>query len=313
MARNIYADSIFQGDVQGTAAPATNNSLVRKSDVAGLSYIKSVNTTYLNVDGAGQLSAKNLLISDVSSNNSNSTASFISSAYSAGTEFQKGDIVVLTGITPQKTYIHNGGTAGTINDFTEIKTAGATYTAGSGITEGSNKFSLDLSNGLAFDGAGDSAKVKVKLKASNAGIKSDASGLYLQNPAGNHTLTMGADTIEVKFSTAEGLEASANGLKVKGSYIRAKLSAPGNYISYDNSNGQISLNSAKIRFQSGATNLAANTATTITHNLGERYVHVSAFNSTGAQIELEVVTTNTNALTVKSTDALSNVIIVCSI
>ena len=70
-------------------------------------------------------------------------------------------------------------------------------------------------------------------------------------------------------------------------------------ISYDSSNGSFSLRLQDLRHEQSVT-LSANTAATITHNLGKRLVHVSAMDASGNKIELDVVYTNTNALSVES-------------
>ena len=70
-------------------------------------------------------------------------------------------------------------------------------------------------------------------------------------------------------------------------------------IGYDSSNGSFSLRLQELRHEQSVT-LSANTAATITHNLGKQLVHVSAMDASGNKIELDVVYTNTNALTVES-------------
>ena len=64
----FYNPSVtFKGSVSADAAPSSDNHLVRKQDVSGLSYISSIasgSSSYLEVV-SGELSIKNLLISDV--------------------------------------------------------------------------------------------------------------------------------------------------------------------------------------------------------------------------------------------------------
>lgn len=70
----------------------------------------------------GQISIDNLAITDVTvDNTSTDLADFITSNYT-GTEFQEGDTIILTNPSAGGTlsYMHNGGTAGTVADFTEL-------------------------------------------------------------------------------------------------------------------------------------------------------------------------------------------------
>ena len=70
-------------------------------------------------------------------------------------------------------------------------------------------------------------------------------------------------------------------------------------IGYDSSNGAFSLRLQELRHEQSVT-LSANTAATITHNLGKQLVHVSAMDASGNKIELETIYLNANALSVES-------------
>jgi hypothetical protein len=80
------------------------------------SYLQYNNTT-------GVLSIAALAIATVTVNNvATNLANFVAVNYPTGTEFQVGDVVILTAVpTGAESYIHNGGTAGTIADFTLIE------------------------------------------------------------------------------------------------------------------------------------------------------------------------------------------------
>ena len=75
-------------------------------------------------------------------------------------------------------------------------------------------------------------------------------------------------------------------------------------ITYNSSNGSFSLRLQDLRHESQVT-LTANTAQTITHNLGKKLVHVSAMDSAGNLIHLDVVYVSTTALTVKSVSGIT--------
>ena len=75
-------------------------------------------------------------------------------------------------------------------------------------------------------------------------------------------------------------------------------------ITYNSSNGSFSLRLQDLRHESQVT-LTANVAQTITHNLGKKLVHVSAMDSAGNLIHLDVVYVSTTALTVKSVSGIT--------
>lgn len=106
-------------------------------------------TDYISIDGNQEISVKALAITNVTVDNTEtSLANFVTTNYSAGTEFQEGDVVILNAVTnkAEKRWIHNGGTAGTTDDFTKLDdvltasevrsyisgSSGITYDSGSG-------------------------------------------------------------------------------------------------------------------------------------------------------------------------------------
>lgn len=77
----------------------------------------------------GELHFSNLAITEVHVDTTNATlADFIADSYTVGNEFQEGDVIILTSATDQgeRTWIHNGGTAGTSADFTALTTTVST-------------------------------------------------------------------------------------------------------------------------------------------------------------------------------------------
>lgn len=61
------------------------------------------------------------------------------------------------------------------------------------------------------------------------------------------------------------------------------------------------------------TDLEDSVAKIVTHNLGKKFVQVSVYDSTGNKIEVNVVVTDLNTLSVTSTVALTGVTIVVSV
>jgi hypothetical protein len=76
---------------------------------------------YLDITN-DEISVKNLLVHDVTVDVTHATITlFCASEYTVGTEFQEGDLVVLTTAAEgPESWIHNGGTAVTEADFTKI-------------------------------------------------------------------------------------------------------------------------------------------------------------------------------------------------
>jgi hypothetical protein len=86
------------------------------------------------------------------------------------------------------------------------------------------------------------------------------------------------------------------------SRVRAAISAGSQsdeLINYNSSNGSFSLRESQIRYDTQVT-LSANTGMQITHSLGKKLVHISAMDSAGNMIQLDVVYNSTSALTVTS-------------
>jgi hypothetical protein len=75
-------------------------------------------------------------------------------------------------------------------------------------------------------------------------------------------------------------------------------------INYDSNNGEFSLRLADLRYETSVT-LTANTAATITHNLGKRLVQIAAMDASGNKVELDVVYSSTSALTVTSVSGIT--------
>ena len=89
--------------------------------------------------------------------------------------------------------------------------------------------------------------------------------------------------------------------------------AAGNLLTFDSATGDmlVPLSSFRKGFQNQS--LTANTGLVLTHNLGERLVHVSAMDGSGNKVELEVVYTSSTQVTVESVQNLTGIDIAVSI
>ena len=86
-----------------------------------------------------------------------------------------------------------------------------------------------------------------------------------------------------------------------------------NILDYNSSTGKFSVPLSYIRKEFDNQSLTANTGLALTHNLQKQLVHVSAMDSSGNHIDLEIVYTSTTVVTVKSTVGLTGVDIVVSL
>lgn len=119
------------------------------------------------------ITVSNLLMTDVSVRPVGETtlAAFITAAYTAGTEFQEGDVIILPGANPVETWIHNGGTAGTSADFTKISSLGMN----------------------SFTTAGDTGSTSI----TNGGTLTIAGGTGLSSVVSGNTLTLNLDNTDL--------------------------------------------------------------------------------------------------------------------
>jgi hypothetical protein len=127
--------------------------------------IASGSANFLTLSGR-ELSVSQLLITDVTVDGSAADiAAYVASNYTVGDEHQEGDVIILT--TPNETWIHNGGSAGTVGDFTQVQHPnlsdayiyGLFSSGNAGIVyDGSGTFTLTLdpagANDLAINGNG---------------------------------------------------------------------------------------------------------------------------------------------------------------
>jgi hypothetical protein len=150
---------------------------------------------------------------------------------------------------------------------------------------------------LSYDGAG---KFSVKLSdvftefSAGQGLSWDGAGQFALD-AVTDDIAEGAGAVNLWFTQARA---------------RDSVSADpafGNLLTYDSATGKLAVMTSKIRKSFANQTLTANTGLNLVHNLGERLVHVSAMDSTGAKIELEVIYTNQTTVQVKSTVNLTGV------
>lgn len=287
---NNYSPTyVFKGQVQSDTAPSNNNDLVRKQDVSGLSFISSIaagSSSYLSVSG-GELSVSSLLISDVHVDNSQtSLANFISNEGSTAANLKKGDFLVLTAATGgAETFIVSGANGSAANNYTEVE---------SGLTSAEIVAKLSAGAGISISAGGQISSTITQYTDSNARAA-------LTGGAG---ITYNAGTGQITSSITQYTDSNA----------RAAISAPsGSGLNYNSANGQVSVNNDFFRKVFQNQSLTAGVAKSINHDLGEKFVHVSVYDSNDDLIHAAVSLTDNDNLTITSSDALTGVTVVVSI
>lgn len=219
--------------------------------------------------------------------------------------------------------------AGDVQIMTYNSTTGAMGVLRSDIfAEFSGGTAIGFSAGvISFNGDSDDvSEGSTNLYFTNARSRSSISAETVSSPDGNllqYNSSTGALKVLVsdvtgEFSAGTGLSYDGYGefslnattsnvsegsnLYYTDSRVRNAISAGSQsdeLINYDSNNGSFSLRLSDLRYSTSVT-LTANTPSTITHNLGEQLVHVSAMDASGNKIELDVVYSSSSALTIES-------------
>jgi hypothetical protein len=193
--------------------------------------------------------------------------------------------------------------AGTALGYTQMVSSHFSATT-SDVAEGSNEYftqarargaiSADIASGNLLQYNSSTGELLV--------ATSDVQGAF----SGGTAISISSGTIAFSGNTDDVAEGSTNEYFTPGRARGAVAvsSQSDELISYNNSNGEFSLRLSSLRYESQVT-LTANTPYTITHNLGKKLVHVSAMDSSGNQIQLNVVYSSTSALTVESVSGVT--------
>jgi hypothetical protein len=183
--------NVFEGVVQLNSAPTADSHAVTKSyleanAVVGIATDSANYAELVTENGEKKLKLKPLTITDVAVDTSaTSLSAWITANYSNGDEKQEGDIIVLTAVSGRaQTFIHNGGTAGTADDFAEIE--------GADVTDAEIRGALSGSSGIDYNSAtgaftADQGEIR--------GFFSNGSGLSYDSSNGVFSLNVDADGI----------------------------------------------------------------------------------------------------------------------
>ena len=219
--------NVFEGVVQLNQNPTADNHAVTRSyleanAVVGIASDSANYAELVTVNGEKQLKLKPLTITDVAVDTTQtSIANWVSANYTNGDEKQEGDIIILTAVSGRaQSWIHNGGTAGTDADFTEIE--------GQDVSDAEVRAALSASSGIDYNSAtGEFTADQSEIR----GFFAAGSGLSYSSDNGTFSLNVDSDGI------AEG----ASNLYFTDARARGAISVSGNGITYNSGTGVISL------------------------------------------------------------------------
>jgi hypothetical protein len=148
MAQRFLAPEVtFEGLIKQNGTVSNDNHVITRGYLHGnvLNGIHPDSANYASVvsdNGVDKLKIDPLTITSVTVNSTEADlADFISNVYT-GSNFQEGDIVFLTSPSPTEAYIHNGGTAGTANDWELVN---------SGLSDAQIRSKLSASSGIDYN------------------------------------------------------------------------------------------------------------------------------------------------------------------
>ena len=174
--------NVFEGVVQLNQAPSADNHAVTRSYLQANSVVgiaaDSANYAELVTDnGQLKLKLKPLTITDVSvDTTAASISAWVASNYTQGDEKQEGDIIILTAVSGRaQTWIHNGGSAADVTDFTEIE--------GQSVSNAEVRAALSASSGIDYNVAtgeftADQAEIRGFLSAGSGLAYDSANGVF---------------------------------------------------------------------------------------------------------------------------------------
>ena len=159
--------------------------------------------------------------------------------------------------------------------------------AGTGLAFSGGQFSLSANSDQISEGSSNkfltSARVRSKVSASGAGLSYDS---------GTGAFSLSANTDDI----GEG-----GNLYFTDARARAAITAdPAASNLATVASGVVNVPLSKLRTEFLNTSLTANTFATLSHSLGKKLVHVTAMNSSGDLVQLEVQFTDANSCKVKA-------------
>lgn len=253
---------IFKGGVKCDNAPTENNHLVRKQDVAGLSFIDGIadgSSSMLSVSG-GKLSISNLAITDVHVDNTQtSLANFIANESSTAAGLQEGDVLILTAPSDgTETYIVSGANGSSAGNYTQIESplsaaeVGAVLQAGDGISVNASNatISANIAAGAGLASSVSNGQITLTVDATSDEISEGSSNLYYTDSRSRSAISL--EAVSSPDSNLMQYNSSTGEMKVTLSSITDEFTA-GTGLSY--SNGEYALDADTDDVAEGTSNL----------------------------------------------------------
>jgi len=181
----LSSTNVFEGAVQLNQAPsqdshAITRGFLKANSVVGIAADSANYAELVTESGELKLKLKPLTITDVSVDIvATSLAAWVSANYTNGDEKQEGDIIILTAVSGRaQTWIHNGGGAGDVTDFTEIE--------GQSVSDAEVRAALSASAGVNYNSAtgeitADESEIKGFFSAGSGLAYDDANGVFSLN------------------------------------------------------------------------------------------------------------------------------------
>jgi hypothetical protein len=176
---------------------------------------------------------------------------------------------------------------------------------------------LSAGQGLSWDGGGEfslDANTDDIAQLAGATNKFYADSLVDAHLSGGTAISYASGVISFNGDTDDVAEGS--NLYFTDARARSAIAADsntGNMLSYDSSTGAILVQKSDFRSTFAPQNLTANTWATLNHALGEKIIHVSAYDSNGDKIQLDVQLVDSNNVKVKSVINVTGAEIVVSL
>ena len=166
----------------------------------------------------------------------------------------------------------------------------AEFSAGTGLAwDGGGQFSLDATTSDVAEGT----NLYFTESRSRNSISVDTAGLAYNSATGQ--IALDANTSQITENAAALFYTDARSRNA----VQADPAA-GNLVQYNSSTGDILVALSSFRKTFAPQNLTANTFATLNHQLGEKIVHVSCYDSSGNLIQCEVQLVDANNVKIKS-------------
>ena len=253
---------VFKGGVKCDNAPSEDNHLVRKQDVAGLSFIDGIadgSSSMLSVSG-GKLSISNLAITDVHVDSTQtSLANFISNESSTAASLGEGDVLILTAPSDgTETYIVSGANGSSAGNYTQIESplsaaeVGAVLQAGDGISVNASNatISANIEAGTGLSKSVSNGQITFAVDANSDEISEGSSNLYYTDSRSRSAISL--EAVSSPDSNLMKYNSSTGEMKVLLSDITSEFTA-GTGLSY--SNGEYALDADTDDIDEGSSNL----------------------------------------------------------